>query len=123
MPSIKTATIICNIVDDNKEKPGAFNAQLFHEGNLVYERDHWGLSEDWENDTTHRTTSSNLTHRNEPAFGGYTLKVFIDSGDNIDVNANWSIEVMTTEGETLVSDPYQFKFENDVREFQTGYAF
>jgi len=123
MANIKTATIICNIVDDNKEKPGSFNTQLFHDGERVYERDHWGLSEDWENDTTHSTTSNNISHRNEPAFGSYTLKVLIDSGDNIDVNANWSIEILTTDGETLVSDPYQFKFENDVREFQTGFSF
>ena len=53
MTTIKTAAVVCNIVDDNKEKPGSFNVQLFHDGNLIYERDHWGLSEDWENDTTH----------------------------------------------------------------------
>jgi hypothetical protein len=123
MPNIRTATILCNIVDDNKEKPGAFNVQLFHDGNIIYERDHWGLSEDWENDTTHSSTSGNLSHRNEPAFGSYVLKVMIDSGDNIDVNANWSVQVLTDDDETLVSDPYQYKFENDVREFQTTYSF
>src|SRR5262249_22516067 len=123
MPSIKTASILCNIGDDNKEKPGAFNVLLFHEGNIIYECDDWGLSEDWENDTTHSTTSGNVGHRNEPAFGSYVLKVMIDSGDNIDVNANWSIQVVTDDGETLVSDPYQYKFENDVREFQTTYSF
>ena len=45
----------------------------------------------------------------------------IDSGDNIDVNADWSVTILDTDGQTLVSDPYRYKFEKDVREFETSY--
>jgi hypothetical protein len=123
MPNIKTATVHCNITEEDKEKEGAFNVELLHEGNLIYERDHWGLTEEWGDGTAHSTTSSNISHRNEPAIGTYTLKVMIDGGVNIDVDANWSIEILTTDGETFVSDPYQYQFNNDIREFQTSYSF
>ena len=122
MENVKTATISCNIVDDNKEKPGSFNVHLFHEGNLIYERDHWGLNEDWDDGTTHSTTTINLSHRNVPAHGTYVLNVQIDSGDNMDVNADWSVKILTTNSEVLQSDPYQYKFEKDVREFETSYT-
>src|SRR5262245_22325498 len=122
MPNIKTATITCNIVNDNKEEPGSFNANLFFEGDLIYERDHWGLGENWDNGTTHSTTTNNISHRNIPAHGSYVLNIVIDSGDRIDVNADWSVTILTTDGQTLVSDPYRFKFEKGVREFETSYT-
>ena len=122
MAFVRTATITCVIIDDNKEKPGSFNVQLLQGGDLIYERDHWGLNEDWDNGTTHATTSINLSHRQVPAHGTYVLNVVIDSGDNIDVNADWSVTILDTDGQTLVSDPYRYKFEKDVREFETSYA-
>lgn len=122
MAFVRTATISCVIIDNNKEKPGSFYVQLFQGGDLIYERDHWGLGEDWDNGTTHSTTSTNLSHREIPKHGTYLLNVVIDSGDNIDVNADWSVTILTTDGETLVSDPYRYNFEKDVREFETTYT-
>ena len=122
MANVRTATITCLIVDDNKEKPGSFKVELFQGGDLIYERDHWGLNEDWDNGTTHVTTSGNLSHRNVPAHGNYVLDVVIDSGQNIDVNADWSVTVLDTDSNQLRSDPCRYKFENDVKEFETSYT-
>lgn len=122
MPFIKTATIKCYIGDEDKEAEGALDVHLFHEGTLVYERDNWGVHETWSDETMHQTTSGNLEHRRIPAHGTYVLNVVVSSGDNINMRGDWSIEILTTDGQILVSDPYQYMMETDVREMETSWT-
>ena len=122
MSNVKTAKITCVVADEDKEKAGSFRVQLFHEGELLYQRERWGLAEQWLDGTTHSTTSRNLGVDNFPARGTYVLKGFIDSGKNVDVNTYWSIEILTTDQKTIVSEPFRQDFSDDLREFEITYV-
>jgi hypothetical protein len=122
MANIKTATISCEILNDNKEEPGSFHVQLFHEGELLFERKHWGLRENWDNGSSHETTSGNLDSRQLLAHAGYVLRVYIDEGEHLDVNANWSVAILTTDHTELVSAPYPYIFEKSVRECEVSFV-
>lgn len=121
MANIQTVTISCEILNDNKEEPGAFHVQLLRAGVLLYEREHWGLRENWDNGTSHETSSEDLSPRQLPAHGGYMLKVYVDSGEHIDVNANWSISILASDNTVIDSDRYAYIFDKSVREFETRF--
>ncbi len=115
-------TIRCNIAEEDKEEEGSFNVELFYKGDLIYERDHWGLDEEWKDGSSYSTSSNNISHRKMPAHGTYVLNVTIDSGKNINVDANWSIKILSTSGTTLVSDPYKMNFVDIFQEFETSFT-
>jgi hypothetical protein len=123
MASATVATIECEITDQEKMFQGSFQIQLFREATLLYERRHWGLQEEWVAGTSHETTSSDLSPRDLPAHGNYRLRVVIDEGDlAIAVHAKWSISIVTTDGDTLVSDPFIEFMDHQIREFETPFV-
>lgn len=122
MRSIRTLTVACLTIDGNKEKPGSFDVRVLQGGGLIYKRDQGNFDKDRDDGTTQVTARTNIGHRKIPSHGSYALDVPIDPGDNMDMDAAGSITVMTSVGQSLVSNLYRHKFEHGVRSCETNYS-
>ena len=109
---IKQATVHCNIKNEDKEKPGSFRFQLKKDGKTVYERSGWGLEEAWEDQTSHQTSSDDISDAEIPLRGRYTLIIDIDNGIRIDVECEWYVELVGDDGKIRTSPKNQKFFRN-----------
>ena len=110
--NIKQVTVHCDIKNEDKEKPGSFRFQLKKDGKTVYDRAGWGLEEGWDDQTKHECSSDDMTDAAIPTKGRYTLTVDIDNGKRIDVECEWYVEVIGTDGKTRTSSKNQKFFRN-----------
>ena len=110
--NIQQVTVHCDIKNEDKEKPGSFEFQLKKGGVLVFDRSGWGLEEEWDDQTPHQCSSDDLTGATIPTKGRYTLTIDIDNGKRIDVECEWYVEVVGTDGKVRTSSKHQKFFRN-----------
>ncbi|HVJ68736.1 MAG TPA: hypothetical protein VM510_12165 [Caulifigura sp.] len=111
-PKVKQVTVHCDVKNEDKEKPGSFKYQLKKDGKVVHERSGWGLEEGWEDNTAHQSSSEDISGAGFDTKGRYTLVVDIDNGKRIDVECEWYVDIVGTDGTVRVSPKNQKFFRN-----------
>jgi hypothetical protein len=103
LATVKQVTVHCDIKHEDKEKPGSFKFQVKKDGKVLYERSGFGLEEGWDDDTSHQTSSDDMTGVDVPVTGRYTFIVDIDNGKRIDVESEWYVDILGTDGRSRTS--------------------
>ena len=110
--NVNQVTVHCDIKNEDKEKPCSFKVTLKKDGKELYSRSGWSLEEGWDDNTNHETSSDDISGLSVARKGRYVLDIEIDNGKRCDVECEWYVDVVGSDGKTITSKKYRHFYRN-----------